>query len=99
MVGGLLSIGVWLWVARRTRRGRPGVRIMSTVFFVIDSLTVAKSFHQGLLTIPTWIFSLAEWGVGLVVIVFLWDRRSSGYFAELRRVRHLATPQWRSTPP
>jgi Protein kinase domain len=96
VAGGLLSVGVWLWVARRTRRGGPGVRIMSTVFFVIDSLTVASSYTQGIVTVPAWIVILAEWGVGLTAIVFLWDRRSSGYFAELRRARYLAVPQWRS---
>jgi hypothetical protein len=37
--------------------------------------------------------------VGLIVIVFMWDRRSSAYFAELRQARHLAAPQWRSAPP
>ena len=39
---------------------------------------------------------MAEWAVGLIVIVFLWDRRSSAYFAELQRARQQATPQWRA---
>jgi hypothetical protein len=37
--------------------------------------------------------------VGLAVIVLLWDRRSTAYFADLHQARQLATPQWRSAPP
>jgi hypothetical protein len=98
IAGALISIGVWLAMARRTRRGRPGVRIMSTIFFGIDCLTVARTFSHGLVTGPTWIVGVAEWGIGLTVIVFLWDRRSSAYFAQQRQARSLATPQWRAAP-
>ena len=94
IAGALISIGVWLAMARRTRRGRPGVRIMSTILFGIDCLTVARTFSHGLVTGPTWIIGVAEWGIGLTVIVFLWDRRSSAYFAQQRQARSLATPQW-----
>ena len=98
IVGALISIGVWLAMARRTRRGRPGVRVMSMIFFGLDCLTVAKTFAHGLVTGPVWIIGAAEWGVGLTVIVFLWDRRSSAYFAQQRQARSLATPQWRTAP-
>ena len=53
---------MWLAMARRTRR-RPGVRVWSAIFFGLDSLTVAKTYSHGLLTGPTWIIGLAEWGV------------------------------------
>jgi hypothetical protein len=99
IAGGLISVAVWLAMARGTRRGRPGVRVLSTVLFVVDSLTVLNIYSQGLVTPSTWIVSVAEWAVGLIVIVLMWDRRSSAYFAELRQARHLAAPQWRSAPP
>ncbi len=99
IVGGLISVGVWLAVARRTRRGRPGVRIVSTVLFVVNSLGVLSTHSHGFLTPATWTTGAAEWAVGLIVIVFLWDRRSTAYFAELQRARKQATPQWRGTPP
>ncbi len=98
IIGGLISVGVWLAMARRTRRGRPGVRVWSAIFFGLDCLTVAKTYSHGLLTGPTWFIGLAEWGVGLAVIVFLWDRRSGAYLAEQRQARSLATPQWRPAP-
>ena len=99
IAGGLVSVGLWLALARRTRRGRPGVRVLATVLFAIDSLTVLGTRSHGFLTPSTWIAGVAEWAVGLVVIVFLWDRRSSDYFAELQRARKQATPQWRARPP
>ena len=98
IAGALISIGLWLAMARRTRRGRPGVRIMSTILFGIDCLTVARTSSHGLVTGPTWIIGVAEWGIGLTVIVFLWNRRSSAYFARQRQARSLATPQWRTAP-
>jgi hypothetical protein len=98
IIGALISIGLWLAVARRTRRGRPGVRVMSMIFFGLDCLTVAKTYTHGFLTGPTWILGVAEWGIGLTVIVFLWDRRSSAYLEQQRQARSLATPQWRTAP-
>ena len=97
IVGGLISVGVWLALARRTRRGRPGVRVVSTVVFVIDSLTVLSTRSHGFLTPATWMTGAAEWAAGLIVIVFLWDRRSTAYFAELQRARKQASPQWGAT--
>jgi len=92
IVGGLISIGVWLAMARRTRRGRPRVRVLSLIFFILHSLTVASTYSRGLLTHATWIAGLAEWGVGLAIIVLLWDRRSSAYFAGLRQARAAGHP-------
>ena len=99
IVGGLISAGVWLALARRTRRGRPGVRAVSTVLFIIDSLAVLSTRSHVFLTPSTWIAGVAEWVAGLIVVVCLWDRRSSAYFSELQRARKQATPQWRATPP
>ena len=99
IAGALISAGVWLFMARRTRRGRPGVRILSTILFVIDSLTVLSTHTHGLLTPSTWVISVAEWAVGLAVIVLLWDRRSTAYFTTLSQARQLAAPRWRSAPP
>jgi hypothetical protein len=98
IAGALFSAGVWLVMARRTRRGRPGVRVLSTILFVIDSLTVLSTHTHGLLTPSTWVISVAEWAVGLAVIMLLWDRRSTAYFTDLRQARQLAAPQWRSAP-
>ena len=99
VISGLIATIVWLAMARRTRRGRPGVRIWSTALFGIDTLSMIHGYSGGALTHPALLFGLAEWGTGLAVIVFLWDRQSSSYFAQLRQARSLATPQWRPSQP
>ncbi len=68
------------------------MRVVSTVLFVLDSLAVLSTRSHGFLTPATWITGAAEWAVGLIVIVFLWDRRSTAYFAELQRARKQAVP-------
>jgi hypothetical protein len=40
------------------------------------------------------IFDLAEWGVGLLALVSLWDKRCKTYFAETSRARSFAMPDW-----
>jgi hypothetical protein len=40
------------------------------------------------------LFDLAQWGVGLLALLALWNRRSGTYFAELDRVRSFAIPEW-----
>ncbi len=62
VAGALISVGVWLAMARRTRRGRPGVRVMSTILFGIDCLTVARTSSHGLVTGPTWIIGAGRMG-------------------------------------
>ena len=94
VISGLIATIVWLAMARRTRRGRPGVRIWSTALFGIDTLSLIHSYWGGVLTHPALFFGLAEWGAGLAVIVLLWSRQSGSYFAQLRQARSLATPQW-----
>lgn len=98
VVGGILAGAIWLWAARRIRHARPGARFTATGLFILNSIGVFSSSAAGLSSHPTFVFSLAEWGVGLIAIVFLWDRRSGQYFAEVRQARQQATPQWRREP-
>ena len=95
MATGLAAVVIWLWMARRVKRGRRGARTTAAaVLFVINTIAVFSSDAEGIPTHLTFMFALAEWGVGLIAVVFLWDRRSSQYFTELRQARSLAVPEW-----
>jgi hypothetical protein len=94
IAGGLLSVGAWLWVAGRTRRGRRGTRVLSTILFALDTLGVLGSYADRFSTYLTLISGAAEWGVALAAIVLLWQRSASAYFTELQRARRLTAPQW-----
>ena len=80
IAGGLIGAALWLWMAQSCRAGKAWARIVSTVFFGIDTLSVLAS----LAAVPTGgltrIFSLVVWVIGLIAIILLWQRPSTDYF-------------------
>jgi hypothetical protein len=82
IAGGLIGAALWLWMAQTCRAGKGWARVVSTVFFGIDTLSViagvagAGTGGGGLARI----YAVLVWVVGLVAIVFLWQRSSSDYF-------------------
>jgi hypothetical protein len=97
---GLVAAGVWLWMARQIKRGHGKARVTAAALFAINTIAILSSNAGGISDHLSFIFELAEWGVGLLVLVSLWDRRSSIYFTELNSVRSLAVPAWpqKATP-
>ena len=91
---GLAASGVWLWMARQIKRGHGKARAAAVCLFASNTIAIYSSNAGGIANHLSFIFELAEWGVGLLALVSLWDRRSSTYFAELRSVRSLAVPAW-----
>ena len=87
IAGGLASVGLWLWVAGRTRRGRAGTRVLSTILFALDTLGVLGSYADPFSTYLTLIAGVAEWGAALAALVLLWRRSAGEYFTELQRAR------------
>ncbi len=84
VVGGLIDIGLWLWMARKNRAGRRWARILATIFFAVNSL---GSF--ALATVPvsglTKAVEALGWIVGLCAIVLLWHRDSTVFFSAQAR--------------
>ena len=81
IAGGLIGAALWLWMAQSCRAGKGWARVVSTVFFGIDTLSVlagaASAVPGGGLTR---VYGLVVWVIGLVAIIFLWQRSSSDYF-------------------
>jgi hypothetical protein len=78
IVAGLIGAALWIFVAQTCKAGKNWGRILATVLFGIDTLAqlfTARSAGGG-----AKVFSLLIWLIGLVVIVLLWQRRSSDYF-------------------
>ena len=80
IAGGLIGAALWLWMAQKCRAGRGWARIVSTVFFGIEtlSLLVATAGSQG--GALTRIYGLVVWVIGLIAVILLWRRSSSDYF-------------------
>ena len=80
IAGGLIGAALWLWMAQSCRAGKGWARVVSTVFFGIDTLSalvgVAAAQGGGI----TRIFGFVVWVIGLVAIILLWQRSSSDYF-------------------
>ena len=46
IIGGLIAIGLWLWMAWANGRGRRSARIVAAVFFGINTLDLVVSFAR-----------------------------------------------------
>jgi hypothetical protein len=80
IAGGLIGAALWLWMAQSCRAGKGWARVVSTVFFGIDTLSVlvgsAAAQGGGL----SRIYGILVWVIGLIAIILLWQRSSSDYF-------------------
>jgi hypothetical protein len=84
IITGIIVGGLWLWMAWKTGAGRNWARVLSSVLFGLACLQLIWSI-AGLTrpgdTVPDFILSLVEWGVGLAVLIQLRQRESSEFFA------------------
>jgi hypothetical protein len=83
VVGGLIGVGLWLWMAWKNGQGRSWARILSTVFFGIFTLGVIINLGQPE-TIASKLIGIVEWLVGLAAIIFLWMRDSTAYYNAIK---------------
>ena len=86
IIGGLIAVGLWLWMAWANLRGRSWARIVAAVFFGINTLDLIASFAR-VHAVGTLIVSILVWLVGLGAIVFLFSKESGAYFAAQRSAR------------
>lgn len=79
IIGGLIAVGLWLWMAWANGRGRNWARIVAAVFFGINTLDLLVSFAR-VHAVGSMIVSILVWLVGLGAIVFLFNKESAAYF-------------------
>ena len=76
---GLIGVGLWLWMARMNGAGRSWARVVASVLFGLNTLSVLTSLARPSAGV-TRIFGLLVWLVGMGAIVLLWQRDSSDYY-------------------
>lgn len=81
VLAGLIAVGLWLWMAWANRRGRNWARIVSAVFFGINTLNLFGSFVQ-VHDIGTVIVAVAVWLVGAGAIALIFNRESAPYYQQ-----------------
>jgi hypothetical protein len=81
---GIISIGLWIFIARASRGGSTGARVTGTVLFGLDTLALlAGPMDVGIAGGQPALARVgtgAVWLLGLAVVVLLWQRRSSAFF-------------------
>jgi uncharacterized membrane protein (DUF2068 family) len=77
----VVAVGLWLWMAWANGRGRGWARVLASVFFGLDTLLLLYSLSRTR-TSATLVFTLIEWLVGLVALIFLWRRDTTQYIAQ-----------------
>jgi hypothetical protein len=76
---GLISIGLWVWMALMNKAGKSWARIIATVLFGLDTLFLLLGLARAGAAAGT-LVSIVTWLIGLGAVIFLWRRDSSEYF-------------------
>jgi hypothetical protein len=81
IAGGLIGAALWLWMAQSCRAGKAWARVVSTVLFGIDTVSVlaGAAGAQGGGSLAR-IYGFVIWAIGGIAIFLLWQRSSSDYF-------------------
>ena len=84
VIGSLICIGLWLWLASACKRGHGWARTVGTVLFGINTLAIIATIARpGIPAIKS--VHLLIWLIGLVTVIQLFRRQSSEFFAATRR--------------
>jgi hypothetical protein len=92
IVGGLVVIAAWLWMAQANSQGRNWARILSTVLFGIATLQLTGDFRQPVIQVVPATEALGllgavlTWLTGLAAVWLLWRPASSAFFRPQGRV-------------
>src|SRR5580704_6034584 len=79
VIGGLIAICLWLWMAWANGKGRSWARIVSAVFFGINTLDLLISLLQ-VHAVATLIIGVVIWLVGLGAIVLIFSKESGAFY-------------------
>jgi len=76
---GLISIGLWVWMALTNKAGKPWARIVATVLFGLDTIFLLLGVAQAGAAAGT-LVSILTWLIGLGAVIYLWRKDASAYF-------------------
>jgi hypothetical protein len=80
VVAGLIGAAVWLVLARLGKNGRNGARVTGTVIFGLATLDTLVGAAAAPIAGAVRAWGLVVWLVGLVAVIFLWQRSSTAFF-------------------
>ncbi len=77
--GALIAVCLWLWMAWANRQGRPWARVVSAVFFGINTLDLLISFRL-LRAAPDLVVGGVIWLAGLAAIVLIFSEDAAPFY-------------------
>jgi hypothetical protein len=77
---GLISIGLWVWLALMNKAGKAWARVVATVLFGLDTIFLLLGVARAGAAAGT-LVSILTWLIGLGAVIFLWRKDASAYFA------------------
>jgi hypothetical protein len=80
VVIGLVSIGLWIWMAMANKAGKNWARIVASILFGLDTIFLLLGLARAGAAAGT-LVSILTWLIGLGAVVMLWRRDASEYFA------------------
>jgi hypothetical protein len=82
IVGAVIAVGLWIWMAWANGRGRSWARIVSAVFFGISTLDliVAAVLVRG--AVASTIVGVVIWLIGLAVIILIFNKESRPFYSQ-----------------
>ena len=80
VVGGLIAVGLWIWMALMCKAGKAWARVVSTVLFAVQTIDLAIGAAVPGGGGASRFYGLLVWVIGLVAIILLWQRPSTEYF-------------------
>jgi hypothetical protein len=80
VVIGLISIGLWVWLALMSKAGKAWARIVATVLFGLDTIFLLLGVARAGAAAGT-LVSILTWLIGLGAVIFLWRKDASEYFS------------------
>ncbi|MFD3705748.1 hypothetical protein ACFWUP_21625 [Nocardia sp. NPDC058658] len=84
LVGALITVGLWVWMAFVCRAGKNWGRITGTVFFGINALFYVVGTVVGFVASTIGIelvFGTVTLAIGLAAVILLWNSKSKPFFA------------------
>jgi hypothetical protein len=75
---GLISIGLWVWMALMNKAGKSWARIVATVLFGLDTLFLLLGLARAGAAASS-LVSILIWLIGLGAVILLWRKDSTGY--------------------
>jgi hypothetical protein len=79
VIVGLISVGLWVWMARASGSGHSYGRIVGTVLFALNTIFLLLDVARPHASLGL-ILNILVWLAGLGAVIFLWSRESGAYF-------------------